>query len=594
MLVFSGVGILQGEQSAVSLGSRILSQAQLAEMVEAELAGMEDDRAEDPQMRAQIENSIRGNVAARFVALAVIEDAGLFPTEEELIGQIREIEDFQVENRFSRDRFNALVTDEGEFIRQLKDRIAIFRFSGAVSDSILLNDDFVEAAAAFIAQQRRVRKFELPIADYQDGIEASAEEMNAYYSQNQYLYIIPERVRMQVADIRRKDMEDLVEIDEEALRQLFDRRNQEAASREERQLQLIILEDEAAARGVYEQARENPKAFGRLARENSIDAGSSAGGGDLGFLIRDDLPPEVAEQVFAAEVPSVIEPIELDGVWQVYRVAGRIGASQVAYEDVRDDLVKQLRREQSLILFEENAARIEEQAYVLVDELDALQASGVPMSIYTTDWVYEREYRDYQNPEGFKDSALLEEIIDFASVSTGANSGLITAAAGQRYLIIRMLEQEPRRLQEFEDVSDEISESVLRQKAIQAAAASAEQIIKDLIADGDEEAVVEFSPESALIGQGEKTPEGFHINDINAAFAGINVGEQLPGYAFAYDPEKETINIIAVDEIIDNEPNEEVKERLTDILRSSDSQTAENVFLSGLLDDYDVDYEGEG
>ncbi|MCY4324655.1 MAG: peptidyl-prolyl cis-trans isomerase [Betaproteobacteria bacterium] len=595
MLVFSGVGVLEGEQSAVSLGSRILSQAQLNEMVEAELARLEDEQADDPEVRARIESGMRGNVAARFVALAVIEDAGLAPTEQELIGEIRQIEDFQVEDRFSRDRFNALVTDENEFIRQMEDRISIFRFSSVVSDSILLNDDFVDAAAAFIAQQRRVRKFELPIDDFKEGIEASEEEMNAYYSQNQYLYVVPERVRMQVADIRRQDMEELVEIDEEGLRELFEQRNQEAAGREERQLQLIVVADEAAASRIYEQAIANPDDFAQLAKDNSLDAGSRSSGGDMGFLTREDLPPEVAEPVFAAEVPAVIEPIEIDGNWQVYRVAGLIGASQLDYDEMRDDLVVELRREQSLALFEENAARLEDQAYVLVDELEPLAASGVPVSIYTTDWVHEREYREYENPEDFQDADLLEEIIDLAATSTGASSGLISAEVGERYLIVKILEHEPRRLREFDDVAEDISENVITQKALQAAAASAEQIIKDLLGGEDEQdAGVEFSAEAAIIGQGEKTPEGFHVNDINAAFAGINVGDQLPGYAFAYDPEKETVNIIAVEDIIEQEPDEEVKERLSGILMRNDRQTAENVFLGDLIDDYDVNYEGEG
>ena len=591
MLVFSGVGILQGEQSAVSLGGRALSQVQLDEMVEAELqrSGGGDD---NPELRARLESGIRGNVAARFVALAVIEDAGLLPTEEELIGEIRQIEEFQVENSFSRDRFNALVTDENEFIGQMKDRIAILRFTRAVSESILLNDDFTAAAAAFIAQQRRVRKLELPISDYRQGLEASDEEMNAYYSQNQHLYIVPERVRMQVADIRRSDMEDLVEIDEEALRQLFDQRNQEAAGREERQLQLIVLDSEEDARRLYDLALENPGDFGQLAREHSLDAGSRAAGGDLGFLARDDLPPEVAEPVFAAEVPGVAPPIEVDGSWQVYRVAGRIGASRIEYEDMRDDLVVQLRREQSLILFEENAARLEEQAYVLVDELEPLQAGGVPVSVYTTGWVHEREYLQYENPEEFKDEALLEEIIDFAATSDASNSGLIAAESGERYLIVRMLEQQPRRLLDFEEVQDDISEGVVSQKAIQAAAASAEQIIKDLIDGGEDGAEAGFSQESFLLGQGAQVPEGFHANDINAAFAGISVGESLPGYALSYDPEGETVNVIAVDEIIENEPDEQVRERLAGILRRNDRQMAESVFLGTLIDDYEVEYEG--
>jgi len=60
--------------------------------------------------------------------------------------------------------------------------------------------------------------------------------------------------------------------------------------------------------------------FGQLARDNS-DADTAADGGNLGWVTRTQLDPKLQDTVFNAQVPSVTEPLEIDGVGvYVYKV----------------------------------------------------------------------------------------------------------------------------------------------------------------------------------------------------------------------------------------------------------------------------------
>ncbi len=595
-MVFSGAGILQadvGGAAEVRLGSRTLTEDRLDQLVEAEMRARSEelgaDAAEDPEARSQLGRQLRLNFAARFAALELVQENGLWPTDDELIGEIKLIEDFQVDGRFSRERFVALIGDEQEYVRQTAEQLALRRFSRSVASSGLIDEDFVHDAAAYVSEQRSVRKLALSLEDFTEGIEASEQDLLDHHDQNSYVYIIPQRVRLEVADIRRADMEDLVEIDETRLRELYRLRNEEAKRNEERQLQLIVVADEQQAQELAESARADPKGFGELARANSEDAATSDAGGDLGFFLHEDLPFEVASPVFEAAVGSIVGPIEVDGSWQLYRVAGKIGGTQLDYDATRDDLITQLRLEQSRIIFEENAAILADQAFSLATGLEPLKESNIPFELETTDWIYEREYGDYTNPEGYQDQQLLDELINFANAQTGTNSELITSNLGERYLIVRVIANEPRRIKELDEVREEVREAVVEQKAGEAAAAHASAMIEQLIESGLDGSAEGFSYASTVLSQdAEEPPEGYSHADIAAAFGELQAGEGLPAYAIAYDPEAKSLNVLAVDEIVSSEPNEEQLDRIEQSVSFGHARVAESMLLNELIADYDV------
>ncbi len=595
-MVFSGAGILQadvGGAAEVRLGSRTLTEDRLDQLVEAELRERSEelgaDAAEDPEARSQLGRQLQLNFAARFAALELVQDNGLWPTDEELIGEIKRIEDFQVDGRFSRERFVALIGDEQEYVRQTAEQLALRRFSRSVASSGLIDEDFVHAAAAYVSEQRRVRKLALPLEDFTEGIVASEEDLLDHHDHNSFVYIIPQLVRLEVADIRRADMEDLVEIDEARLRDLYRQRNEEAKRNEERQLQLIVVADVQQAQELAERARADPKGFGELARTSSDDAATREAGGDLGFFLHEDLPFEVASPVFEAAVGSIVGPIEVDGSWQLYRVAGKIGGTQLDYDSLREDLISQLRLEQSRIIFEDNAAILADQAFSLATGLEPLKESRIPFELEVTDWIYEREYGDYTNPENYQDQQLLDELTNFANAQTETNSELITAEIGERYLIVRVIANEPRRIKELDEVREEVRTAVIEQKAGEAASEHATALIGQLIESGLDGSADGFSYASPVLSQDiEEPPEGYSHADIAAAFGELQTGEGLPAFALAYDPEAKSLNVLAVDEIMSAEPNDEQLDRIEQSVSFGHARVAESMLLNELIADYDV------
>lgn len=83
----------------------------------------------------------------------------------------------------------------------------------------------------------------------------------------------------------------------------------------------ILVEDEETAATVLERL-ENGEAFEDLAVELSIDTGSGAEGGDLGWFNENRMVPEFGEAAFGAEVGDIVGPVESEFGFHIIEILG--------------------------------------------------------------------------------------------------------------------------------------------------------------------------------------------------------------------------------------------------------------------------------
>jgi peptidyl-prolyl cis-trans isomerase C len=113
---------------------------------------------------------------------------------------------------------------------------------------------------------------------------------------------------------------------------------------EERRLRIIVLKTRDAAAAAAQQLADGGD-FVAIARELSIDP-SSINGGEIGFVTRDRLPPELAGPAFAAAIGAVWPvPIAHRGAWYVVAVEESKLVPVPPYDDVRLAIKSKLVRE---------------------------------------------------------------------------------------------------------------------------------------------------------------------------------------------------------------------------------------------------------
>lgn len=103
----------------------------------------------------------------------------------------------------------------------------------------------------------------------------------------------------------------------------------------------IVVPTEQQARDLLVSIRVGAD-FARLAQQLSLDAGSKERGGDLGFISRGVLAPEIEGVVFALKPGEVSEVVKTDQGFHLFKVEERRQPKPVSFGDVEKDLRRAL------------------------------------------------------------------------------------------------------------------------------------------------------------------------------------------------------------------------------------------------------------
>jgi peptidyl-prolyl cis-trans isomerase C len=134
------------------------------------------------------------------------------------------------------------------------------------------------------------------------------------------------------------------EISEDAIEAAFAARYADAAAQTEYNASHILVETREAAEDLLSELA-NGAEFAELARDRSIGP-TAARGGNLGWFGRGMMVAPFEEAVVALRPGEVSEPVQTQFGWHVITLNDTRNAAPPALEDVRAELVDELRRQQ--------------------------------------------------------------------------------------------------------------------------------------------------------------------------------------------------------------------------------------------------------
>jgi parvulin-like peptidyl-prolyl isomerase len=103
----------------------------------------------------------------------------------------------------------------------------------------------------------------------------------------------------------------------------------------------ILVKEEAEAKKIMETLTKEPAKFEEIAKTSST-CPSGAQGGDLGTFSEGQMVPEFENACKTAELNKVIGPVKTQFGYHIIRVDGRTPAGTMKFEDVQDNIRKQL------------------------------------------------------------------------------------------------------------------------------------------------------------------------------------------------------------------------------------------------------------
>lgn len=299
---------------------------------------------------------------------------------------IQENPSFQVDGEFSMDLYRARLVANGMspagYEASLRESLRNEQLQTGLAGSSFVTADELKRYVGLQDQQRQVAWAIIPAAAYIEDVEIPEAAIAAEYEARPEAYQSPETVNIQYLLLPRNVGEQDVEISDQELQAHYE--EERAVGRfggaQERRVRHILIAvdnatDDAAALAKAEDllARINAgEDFAALAGEFSDDPGSGSQGGDLGFADPDIYVPPFKEAVMSLAPGEIAGPVRTQFGYHIIRLEEISDEKDKSLDDVRDELLAELRASKAEEIFYQRAADLRDLTFKAFNELDSV------------------------------------------------------------------------------------------------------------------------------------------------------------------------------------------------------------------------------
>lgn len=343
-LVGWGSGGLTGRTTSLgSVGDQSLDPQAYANALRARLAAVEEQIGQPlpfDQARAMgLDRQVLASLVTQATLDAETARIGLSVGDTRVRDAVVAAPSFQgIDGTFDRELYRDQLArnglDEESFEASLRNETSRTMLQAAILGGVPEPAAYADAMVAYIGERRTITWAPLPFAAVEaDLAEPTDADLRGFYDANPETFTAPETRAISYAWITPEMIQGETDVDDEAVRALYDERIDEFVQAERRLVERLVFPDEAAA----EAARARIDA-GEGDFEAEVAArGLALADVDLGDVALGDLGAN-GEAVFAADVGAVIGPLPTDLGPALLRVNAVLAADEIPYEEAEPDL----------------------------------------------------------------------------------------------------------------------------------------------------------------------------------------------------------------------------------------------------------------
>jgi peptidyl-prolyl cis-trans isomerase D len=440
-----------------------------------------------PALVKEEQAKLLDDTVRREVLLQHVKKMGYRVSDQAMVSQLEQIPALQVDGRFSRDRYAALLrtqgTSEAEFEVEFRRDLEIGQLQNGVGVSAFATPGEVRRRIELEGETRDVDYVTVPAAKFAGQAVVNPADVAASYEKNKSSYMTPETVSLQYLQLKLADVASGVPVTEEGLRQYYEQvapeRFQDPERRRARHILIESGGDDAAAKkkadDVYAQAKAGGD-FATLAAQFSDDPGSKGQGGELGWSTRESFVKPFADAVFAMQAGEVRGPVKTQFGYHVIRLEEVQAPHQRSLDEVRVELEAEYRNEQAQSLFYEKSQQLADESFASLSELDSV-AQKLGLQVQTV----EAYTRKGGGPFG-ADRKVIEAVFSDDVLRQRQNSPAINFGDDSA-IVLRVTDHKPSAQRTLDEMRAQI-EASLRDQAVRRAALAAASADAARVNDG--------------------------------------------------------------------------------------------------------------
>jgi peptidyl-prolyl cis-trans isomerase D len=472
-----------------------------AAKVDGEKISIEEVRRAWQQRQSQLQQALRDELSPelaksqqtalldQFVRERLLEqrarDQGYRVTDEELAKRVREYPQFQVDGKFSKDRYVAVLRNAGMSERQFEDglrtELLITQLQSGLVDSSFIAPYELERRYSIEKQQREIDYALIPASSFADKVSLTDEQIQKYYEDNKANFMLPETVDVQYVALDRAQAERAVDVSEQALKDHYESIKERFTTPEERKARHILITSgegmsDAQAEKLAADLAAKAKAgedFAQLAKTNSKDPGSAAQGGDLGWAQRGMFVGPFEDALFAMQPGEIRGPVKTQFGYHVLKLEDVKPSHVKSFEEARTEVEAEYRKDKSQTIFYDQTQKLADTAFSALTELDSV-AKQLNLTVNTVKGFTREGGGEFGQDPNVIEAAFSEDVLE-----RGQNSPLVTVG-DDRALVLRVSNHKPAEAKPLAEVREQIVAQMRSQAMRDAAAAKGSEAIERL------------------------------------------------------------------------------------------------------------------
>jgi len=583
-----------GVREVASVGGQKISEQEFSEALlqqqdrlRGEL-GQNFDSAllDSPRMRFEL---IEGMISQRLLMQFAARNH-LSVSDEALVETIKGIPAFQVDGKFSRQRYDDLLRSERmtpeTFDAALRRDILARQLSSALSDSGLASRTASRQFARIRAQQREIAEYRFRAEPQAAKAKIGADAVRAFYDGNPSRFRVPEEVDADYIVLSIDALGASESVSAEEVKGFYEANAARYGEPEQRRASHILIglksgasdSDKVKARErateILGEVRKSPGRFAELARQNSSDSGSASKGGDLGFFSRGMMVQAFEEAAFRLKLNQISDLVESDFGFHIIKITGIKPGKMKSLDEVRPEIESELKKQRAGRRFAEAAETFSNLVYEQADSLKpAAEKFGLAIqhAVGLT--------REGTSVPALNKPKVLAALFSDDAIKNRRNTEAIETAPGM-LVSARVVNYKPPTQRPFDQVREGIAKQLAQQEALTLTRAQGVKRLEELKkGNGDS---VRFGP-TKLVSRDK--PEGLNAEALSQVFGAD--GSKLPSYTGAET--REGYVIYRVSRVLDPGPDDARERSVQSELGRATGSMDFKAFLSGLRADTSVD-----
>jgi len=405
-------------------------------------------------------------IAQRVVATEAAK-RDLFMSREAVIEAIMQAPDFQEDGKFSPARYSAYLASRGitdqRNVAELQSGLPLMRFAASVGETAIVPRSVSARLAAIEAQQREVSEARISAQQFMGQVKLDDAQVKEYYESHLTDYRTPERVRVEYVVLSGDALARQEPVTDDEVKKAYEARASQYRVEEQRRASHILVKSKDDAERIAAAVKKDPGRMAALAKKESQDSGSAEKGGDLGWFGHGMMVKPFEDAVFGMKEGEV-RVVQSEFGFHVIRLTGIQAEKARPLDEVRKDLTNELTRQKGARKYQEAAEAFSNMVYEQSESLKPA-ADRFHLKIQASDWIARtggQELGALDNPK------LLAALFSSDAIQNKRNTDAVEVAPST-LVAAHVVEHQPAAQRKFEEVKDEIAQTLRRREAVAAA-----------------------------------------------------------------------------------------------------------------------------